>query len=199
MRLFAKMRARSVLNLVPVLAVFHMARQTGFVWAPHMGRFVQDRCSGVLATKMIEDGNRLQRSEEQSNWNNQVADSRKYGALFTSQLATREHRYNEVSTTENPCLDRNVPTKVPGLYRARATEHSVDLKAVKGTTAKAPWPSPQPQNHSQQQVDIAFIVHLHANKCWHLGQDSWASLLFRVYNLLVCNEDVCGGGFFCYH
>lgn len=157
--------------------VFKALASTEFLAVPSvLKEYLHEFWSCLLNSKIIEDGNKLQREEEcRSNNSKSVSEEQGWYLLTQHSLLKKYHR-EEVS---NKRL-KHVPAgfslaevfqhKKP---RQMSEEQQLDWDLVKNITGKLDWPTHTPETEQQRWADFALLQRVAASGRWQDMEDAW--------------------------
>ena len=131
---------------------------------PLLHSFLESTWSSLLNSKLVEDGNKIQREEEQrGTTSKKVSPQQGWFCLTQHKLLAKNHR-NEIKATEQLRVPKD--WDINSLFqhtRARqgiTEEELADEKFLREILGKVTWPTHNPQSEQEHFADFALLQKL---------------------------------------
>ena len=145
---------------------------------PLLHSFLESTWSSLLNSKLVEDGNKIQREEEQrGTTSKKVSPQQGWFCLTQHKLLAKNHR-NEIKATEQLRVPKD--WDINSLFqhtRARqgiTEEELADEKFLREILGKVTWPTHNPQSEQEHFSDFALLQKLQrVADPWGCLETSW--------------------------
>ena len=176
--------ARSCFNLPIVKQLVQVASQAedGVLGAAAADWVSKGHCR-IIATQLIEDGNKRQRRREEQLIGKRSRESMEYIMLIRKKVLSQVHKFDEVRPHPHK-LGRSL-TLPKGAYNPFGHECSVNIKPVMSLKPSPDWYSPKPENHCVAYCDLAFSNIVVARGLFDKADNVFLGCLLRDGHLLI--------------
>jgi hypothetical protein len=131
-----------------------------------------------------------------SGWSKQVACERMWLGLIRSELASKDHRFDQAKW-----LDCSIPrgyecTPMKTMFIPSPSKSPPWLREIVGTSQRPAWFSPGPQSELQQFVDLTLAQHCVDTGDWRAPMSTFLCALVKSTNIMVKHKDFGGRCYF---
>ena len=115
-----------------IIKVLLLAKEGDWQLTPVLHKTVSDLFSGVICTKVNEDGFRSERgAEELASYNHRMSNKRKWVTLIQEQVARKKHRYDELPGYEDLAVPRGFKDRdLSSMYVAKSRDAKLPLHTL---------------------------------------------------------------------
>ena len=145
----------------------------------------------ILNSKIVEDGNKLQREEETRSSNSRFVSAEQGWYLLTQHSLLQKYGRKEVSNKRLKhvpagfSLSDAFQTKRP---REMSEEQKADWDLIKDITGKLQWATHNPETEQERWADFAVLQKLSASGKWGDFESAWHAGLLPEYAIVIIEE-----------
>ena len=186
-KFWTEVTKRSPLNMTFCIQVFTIAEQDGWLVTNRLRALIGEVFSGVLQSKVVEDGFREERTEEsgrrRTNFNKKISGLRLYDTLAFAKLTDDVHRFKAIPWQREVLTRGEKDKNMSALFQARVKDLPKEFVTI--CSKKTKFESPSAQGVLVGREDVGLMRFCQLWDLWHVADKAFLTSLLKTDSLMV--------------